>query len=87
MRKLMIVAALLATPALAQDAPQADIDAMTMAIEEAGCIVTVENGDAVLAASGLDQDQTMAVIATLYEQGLVALQEDGTMKLTNEACP
>ncbi|MCF2872113.1 hypothetical protein L0664_13640 [Octadecabacter sp. G9-8] len=75
---------LLATPALAQDDPVA---AMTTAIEDAGCIVTAENGDAVLAASGLNEEQTIEVIAELYTTGLVALQEDGTMKLTNETCP
>ena len=61
--------------------------AMTLAIEDAGCVVTAENGDAVLAASGLGEEETMAVIAALYTQGLVALLADGTMKLTNEACP
>ena len=74
-----------ATPALAQDAD--DVAAMTAAIEAAGCLVTAENGDAVLEASGLGEQETMAVIAALYEDGLVALTEDGSMKLTNEACP
>jgi hypothetical protein len=75
---------LLAAPAMAQDDPVA---AMTAAIEHAGCVVTPDNGDVVLAASGLDENETMAVIAQMYGDGLVALQDDGTMKLTNEACP
>lgn len=74
----------MAGPAFAQTA--GEIAAMTRAVEEAGCVVTAQNGDAVLAASGLDQDQTMAVIAKLYEDGLVSLQADGSMKLTNETC-
>ena len=59
---------------------------MTVAVQEAGCVVTAENGDAVQAASGLDAEQTMAVITQMYNDGLVALQADGTMKLTNEVC-
>ena len=74
----------LATPAVAQDADA--IAAMTVAIQEAGCVVTADNGDAVLASTGLSNDETMAVIAALYAEGLVALQEDGTMKLTNAVC-
>lgn len=75
---------LLATPAMAQD--EDAIAAMTTAIQDAGCVVTADNGDAVLAASGLSEEETMAVIAALYGDGLVTLQEDGTMKLTNEVC-
>jgi hypothetical protein len=59
---------------------------MSAATEEAGCVVTAENGDAVLAASGLNEEQTMAVIAELYGNGLVALQDESTMKLTNGTC-
>lgn len=74
----------LASPVFAQDAE--DVAAMVTAIEDAGCVVTAENGDAVLAAAGLDEQQTMDVIAALYADGAVALQADGTMKLTNETC-
>lgn len=84
MLRLGPLLALVAAPAFAQDADA--IAAMTTAIEEAGCVVTAENGDAVLAASGLSEDDTMAVIVALYGDGLVALQADGTMKLTNEVC-
>ncbi len=59
---------------------------MTTAVEEAGCIVSADNGDAVLAASGLNEEQTMAVIAQMYADGLVTLTETGDMKLTNEVC-
>ena len=59
---------------------------MTKAVEEAGCVVTAENGDAVLAAAGLGQEQTMAVIAQMYADGAVELTETGDMKLTNEVC-
>ena len=76
--------ALVAAPAFAQTADE--VAAMTKAVEEAGCVVTPENGDAVLAASGLDAEQTMAVIAQMYADGTVALTETGDMKLTNEVC-
>lgn len=82
--RTVLATLVLATPLAAQTADE--IAAMTTAIEQAGCVVTAENGDAVLDASGLDQDQTMAVIAAMYADGLVALQSDGTMKLTNETC-
>lgn len=82
--RAFIVLIALTTPAIAQDADA--VAAMTAAIQDAGCVVTAENGDAVLAASGLTEDETMSVIAALYEDGLVALQADGTMKLTNEVC-
>ncbi|PVA07960.1 hypothetical protein [Thalassorhabdomicrobium marinisediminis] len=82
--RLTLAALCLATPALAQSADE--VTAMTMAIEAAGCSVTADNGDAVLAASGLDEEQTMAVIAALYEDGLVALEADGSMSLSSEAC-
>lgn len=84
-KHLTLAVALTAVPALAQDAD--DVAAMTAAIEAAGCVVTAENGDAVLAASGLNEQQTMDVIAVLYTDGAVSLTEDGNMKLTNEACP
>ena len=87
MMRVATLFALCAAPVFAQDAAEADVAAMTLAIQDAGCVVTAENGDAVLAASGLGEEETMAVIATLYAQGLVALQADGTMKLTNEVCP
>ena len=79
-----IAMALVASATVAQTAEE--IAAMTAAVEEAGCFVTAENGDAVQAASGLDADQTMAVIAQMYNDGLVSLTPEGHMKLTNEVC-
>lgn len=81
-----IALTLLAAPACAQDADEASVAAMTKAIEDAGCVVTAENGDAVLEASGLNEEETMAVIATMYSAGLVGLAADGSMTLTNEVC-
>jgi len=82
--RLVVPFILGAAPAVAQTADE--IAAMTLAIENAGCVVTAENGDAVLLASGLSEDQTMSVIAAMYSDGLVDLQADGSMKLTNETC-
>lgn len=84
-RSVSLALAVCVTPVVAQTGT--DVLAMTAAIEAAGCVVTAENGDAVLATSGLDEDQTMVVIAQLYEDGLVDLQADGSMKLTNDTCP
>ena len=74
----------MAAPTFAQTADE--IEAMTKAIEDAGCVVTADNGDNVLAASGLNEEATMAVIAQMYTDGLVALEADGTMSLNSEAC-
>ena len=84
-----LILTFLAAPAFAQDsdvADPADMAAMTKAIEDAGCVVTAENGDAVLAASGLSDEQTLVVIAALYADGLVWLEADGSMSLNTEAC-
>ena len=87
-RAAALLALLTAAPALAQQqADPEDVAAMTRAIEEAGCIVTVENGDAIMAASGLSPDEVNAVIAQLYASGALALREDGSAELTNETCP
>jgi hypothetical protein len=86
MRAVIVSLTLLASPAVAQDADDASVVALTIAIEESGCTVTPENGDAVLAASGLSEDNTMPVIAAMYADGLIALAADGTMTLTNEVC-
>jgi hypothetical protein len=89
MMRAALILTLLAAPAFAQEsvvADVADVAALTKAIEDAGCTVTSENGDAVLAASGLSEEETFAVITTLYADGLVGLEADGTMSLSTEAC-
>ncbi len=86
MMRFALALTLIAAPAFAQDADEASVAAMTKAIEDAGCVVTAENGDAVLAASGLTEEETMAVIATMYGAGLVGLDAEGSMTLTNEVC-
>jgi len=84
LRSLSVALTCVAGPVLAQTADE--VAAMTTAVEEAGCFVTAENGDAVMAASGLSEEQVMAVIAQMHADGVVALTADGHMKLTNEVC-
>ncbi|WP_245831665.1 hypothetical protein [Salibaculum halophilum] len=87
-RAAAVLALVTAAPALArQQADAEDVAAMTRAIEDAGCVVTVENGDAIMAASGLSPDEVTAVIARLHASGALALREDGSAELTNETCP
>lgn len=86
MKRIFVILTLLAAPAFAQTADDADVAAMVAAIEEAGCLVTADNGDAILEASGLAEEQTMDVIAALYVDGKVALTEEGNMALLTEAC-
>ncbi|SMX32586.1 hypothetical protein [Octadecabacter ascidiaceicola] len=86
MKPIAFAALLLASPAFAQDADEASVAAMTAAILDVDCLVTAENGDAVLEASGLSEEETMSVIATMYAAGSVALEADGSMKLIDEAC-
>jgi hypothetical protein len=87
-RAAAVLALVTAAPALAQQQADAeDVAAMTRAIEDAGCVVTVENGDAIMAASGLSPDRVTAVIARLHASGALALREDGSAELTNDTCP
>jgi hypothetical protein len=81
-----VVIALLIAPGAARADQQADSAALLAAAEAAGCIVTAENGDAVLAASGLSDEQVMATVAALYESGQVTMDADGNMKVMTEAC-
>jgi hypothetical protein len=86
MMRAALLLTLLAAPAFAQESVVADVAALIKAIEDAGCSVTSENDDAVLAASGLSEEETFAVITTLYADGIVGLEADGTMSLSTEAC-
>ncbi|HKL68704.1 hypothetical protein [Salibaculum sp.] len=87
-RAAALLALVTAAPALAQQqADPEDVASMAQAIEEAGCVVTVENGDTIMAASGLPPEKVNAVIAELYASGALALREDGSAELTNETCP
>ena len=87
-RAAAVLALVTAAPALAQQqADPKDVAAMTRAIEDAGCVVTIKNGEAVMAASGLAPEDVDAVIAQLHAAGRLTLQDDGTAKLTNETCP
>jgi len=72
----------LSTPAFANEA----VDKLVKAIEAAGCAVTVQNGDAVYASSGLTEEEIFAAVGALYEQGLVSLEADGSMTLKSGAC-
>jgi len=80
------LALVLAGSVAAQDVSDDALAAMVQAIEEAGCVVTVANGDAILAETGLDEQSIFAVIAELHNDGMLALQDDGTARLTSEAC-
>ncbi|OUD08703.1 hypothetical protein BVC71_12290 [Marivivens niveibacter] len=60
--------------------------ALIQAIEDAGCVVDTENGDAVLAASGLSEEEVFAAVQSLYEAGLAVLEPDGSMTLQTDAC-
>ena len=74
-----------ATSALADTDEQTA--ALAQAIEEAGCVVDAKNSDAVLAASGLSEEEVFAAVQALYVAGLAVLEPDGSMTLQTEACP
>ncbi len=78
------VLAIVASPVLADTAE--DVLALSAAIEAAGCVVTNENGDAVLKAAGLTEEQVFAAIAAMYEAGTAVLEPDGSMSLHTAAC-
>ncbi len=77
-----LIALALATPVFADET----VDKLVTAIEQAGCVVTMQNGDAVYAASGLSEEEIFAAVQKLYEQGLVALEADGSMSLKSDVC-
>lgn len=77
-----LIALVLATPVFADES----MDKLVAAIEQAGCVVTMQNGDAVYAASGLSEEEIFAAVQKLYEQGLVALEADGSMSLKSDVC-
>lgn len=83
--KRLVLLSLLLVPAAAsaQDDATAKLRA---AVEAAGCLVTVENGDAVQQASGLTPDQVTAAVAALYAAGEVELTPEGNMKLISGSC-
>jgi hypothetical protein len=77
----------LMVPTIAAADLETDTAALTAAIEAAGCVVNAENGDAVLAAAGLDEASVTAAVGALYEAGLLTAEADGSAKLHTEACP
>lgn len=72
-------------PVLAR-ADEAPADKLRAAIVAAGCVVTVQNGDAVQKDSGLNAEEIKAAVAALYAAGEVTLEPDGTMKLLGNGC-
>ncbi|NBD29007.1 MAG: hypothetical protein GVY31_03080 [Alphaproteobacteria bacterium] len=77
----------LAAPAIAQQEPDPeDVAAMITAIEEAGCVITPENGETILEASGIAPEDVSAVVEQLYVSGALMLRDDMSAELTNEAC-
>ena len=88
MATLSVALSCMAAPVLAQDqATPQEIDKMVAAIEAAGCIVTPQNDGEVTASSGLDRDQIMSTIFTLYQTERVVQQPDGSLKLVSPNCP
>ncbi len=84
--KSLYVLPFLLMPAVVQ---AQDADAATKlreAVAAAGCVVTVENGDAVQQASGLTPEEVTTAVAALYAAGEVELTADGNMKLISGPC-
>jgi hypothetical protein len=77
------VAVLLALPAAAQTAAQAD--ALIAAIASAGCEVREDNNAAILTASGLSENDAAAVVAALLGDGRATL-EGGNLRLKTAGC-
>ena len=81
-----ILTGLLLVLASTAQAGEAENAALMAAIEAAGCVVTVENGDAVTRAAGLNDQQVYDAVAALYDTGQVRLEADGSMRLITGAC-
>ncbi len=79
-----IALALVATAALAGS--QENVDALVVAIENAGCVMTNENRADILAASRLTEEEAFDAEQTLYAEGLAVLEPNGSMSLQTGTC-
>jgi hypothetical protein len=75
-----------ALPARAEGGPPAaDVEALVQAIRAAGCALTAENQDQVLAAAGLTLPQAEVIVSKLVEDGRAELA-DADVHLTDADC-
>lgn len=83
-----IALCLCATTALAQgEPPRVHVIVMTQAIERAGCVLNLDNAEAVQADADLSEDEMIAVFSHMFAQGTLLFEEDGSARLINDSCP
>lgn len=64
----------------------ADAEALAGAIHDAGCVVTLENAEAILASAGLTASAMQSALATLLSEHRAETVFDGTLILTADDC-
>jgi|TARA_B110000503_G_C7110784_1_gene398016 hypothetical protein len=84
MKKVIAAAALVLAgqPALAQESDSAT--RLLAAIEDAGCIINDENGEAIRLAASLTDDEAAEAVLLLRTDGRAVPHEDG-VNVTNDA--
>jgi hypothetical protein len=86
--RLIVLAALAASPALSQDAPsEAEREAFIAAITANGCRMTEAEAPIKLPAVGIDKDTSSAITDALLAEGLAEVDEDRqVLTLKTEGC-
>jgi hypothetical protein len=86
MRRLTLALYVLASAACAQTAPEAHLAVLMAAIAEHGCKVDESNADAVLAASGLTEDEASEAMFQLFSNGGTTLDANGVAIMITGPC-
>lgn len=79
--------ALAGQPGFAEGGPKpAEIAAFVAAVKTAGCVVSPDNSQPVIAASGLSPEVASAVAQRLQEEGKLLVGTDMNLTLVPELC-
>ena len=85
---LLIAALTLAgLPVLAEGGPKPEeIAAFVAAVKTAGCIVSPDNSQPIIKASGLSAEEASAVVQRLKDEGKMTVDKDMNLTLVPELC-
>lgn len=88
MTRYLLLLALCATPALAEEGPSdADYNAFVEAVTANDCEMTQGEAEVLLPAVGIDQDTSGLIASELIAEGDAELSDDGeTFTLLTEGC-
>ncbi|MDB5666058.1 hypothetical protein [Cypionkella sp.] len=87
MRKIVaLIAATMAAPAFAQDAPVADRAAFVALVEARDCTMTETEAATVLPPLGFTKEVTIGIVEGLVNEGLASVTDAGVLTLKTETC-